>query len=243
MSRALRVEWLKLKSARGTWILLAVAVLAAGLAAAGTSAQAKAVELGTMEGQRGIAHTAGSGAIFVLILAILSVTNEFRYGTVVLSTLADPRRVATIGAKAVMAAAAGLVVDLASVATNVAVGSAYVSARGSSYKIGNREIWSTFAGSILWAVMFGILGVAIGAFVRKGPAAISGSLAWLLILETLVGQVISDVRPYLPGAAGQAIGRVPDGFLLTMWQGGLVAAGYLGVAAILALGVTRHRDV
>ena len=243
MTRALRVEWLKLRSARGTWILLAVAVLAAGLAAAGTSAQAGTATLSTATGQRDIAHTAGSGAIFVLILAILTVTNEFRYGSIVLTTLADPQRVATLAAKAVVAAIAGVAVGLASVGTNIAVGSASLAGRGYSYRVGDKEIWSTFVGSVLAAVVFALLGTAIGAAVRKGPAAIIGALAWLLVLEALVGQVFSGLRPYLPGAADQAVARVPDGYLLTMWQGGLVAAGYLVVAAILALGVTRHRDV
>ena len=35
MSRALKVEWQKLRTARGTWILFALAIGAAGLAAAG----------------------------------------------------------------------------------------------------------------------------------------------------------------------------------------------------------------
>jgi ABC-2 type transport system permease protein len=243
MTRALRVEWLKLRSARGTWILLALAIFAAGLAAAGTSARASEADLATVTGQRGIAHTAGSGAIFVLVLAILSVTNEFRYGSIVLTTLADPQRVATVAAKAVIAAIAGVAVGVASVGANIAVGSAMLASRGYSYQIGHKEIWSTFVGSVLAAVVFAVLGVAIGSAVRKGPAAIIGALAWLLVLEALVGQVITGLRPYLPGAADQAIARVPDGYLLTMWQGGLVAAGYLVVAAIIALGVTRHRDV
>jgi ABC-2 type transport system permease protein len=175
MSRALRVEWLKLRAARGTWILLALAVFVAGLAAAGTSIGATDAELATVTGQRDIAHTAASGAIFVLILAILSVTNEFRYGSIVLTTLADPKRVATIAAKAVVAAIAGVAVGVASVGANIAVGSASMAARGYSYQIGSKQIWSTFVGSVLAAVVFGVLGVAIGAAVRKGPAAIIGS--------------------------------------------------------------------
>ena len=243
MSRALQVEWYKLRTARGTWILFAVAVAAAALAAAGAAATATVDQLSTAVGQRQVAHTAGSGAIFVLILGILLVTNEFRYGTIVFTTLADPQRVNTLAGKAVVAAGAGAAVGVASVVANIAVGTASLANRGYSYRIGDRELWSTFVGSVAAAVVFGLLGVAIGAVVRKGPAAIIGALAWLLVLEALVGQVIPHLRPYLPGAADQAVARVPDANLLTMWQGGLVGAGYLVVAAILALGVTRHRDV
>lgn len=243
MRTALRIEWLKLRSARGTWVLLVLAVLAAGLAAAGASSAKSVQELASADGQRQVAHTAVSGAIFVLVLGILSLTNEFRYGTIVLTTLADPRRVKSLVGKGVSAMLAGVVLGAASVATNIAVASAVLSSRGDSYHISDRQIWSTFVGSISCTVLFGVLGVAIGAFVRRGPAAIIGSLAWLLVLEQLVGQVWKTGRPYLPGAAEQALARVPDTWLLTMWQGALVSAGYLVVAVVLALGVTRHRDV
>ncbi len=243
MSRALKVEWYKLRTARGTWILFALAIGAAGLAAAGSSAATAGDQLSTAVGQRQVAHTAGSGAIFVLILGILLVTNEFRYGTIVFTTLADPERVNTLAGKAAVVAGAGAAIGVASVATNLVVGAAMLASRGYSYRIGDREIWSTYVGSVGAAVVFGLLGVAIGAIVRKGPAAIIGALAWLLVLETLVGQLIPGLRPYLPGAADQAVARVPVANLLTMWQGALVAAGYLVLAAILALGVTRHRDV
>jgi hypothetical protein len=92
------------------------------------------------------------------------------------------------------------------------------------------------------------IGVAVGALVRHQIVAVVGVLVWMTVVQQIVVTELPRVGRWLPGGAtlsvlqqGQATGL--DGELLPPAVGGLILLGYVVVAILLAVSVTRQRDV
>jgi hypothetical protein len=52
------------------------------------------------------------------------------------------------------------------------------------------------------------------------------------------------VSQWLPFAAGSALGRLPTtGDRLSQWAAGVTLAGYVAVAVVAAVAVTKRRDI
>lgn len=62
--------------------------------------------------------------------------------------------------------------------------------------------------------------------IRNLAAAIATALAWIALVEGLIGELISDLEAWLPFAGGQALGRLPGAPDISQWAGGFLLAGY-----------------
>jgi len=76
---------------------------------------------------------------------------------------------------------------------------------------------------------------AVFGLMLAATAVIATALAWIALVEGLIGELISDLEPWLPFAGGQALGRLPGAPDISRWAGGLLLAGYAVVFAALAL--------
>lgn len=108
--------------------------------------------------------------------------------------------------------------------------------------VGLRYVWRMLVGAVVWNGLYAAVGVSLGALVPNLAAAVDVALAWILIAEGLVGQLLGDYSRWLPMASGRALGDIP-GNLLPQVTGGLVLAGYAVLLAIIAAATSMRRDV
>jgi ABC-2 type transport system permease protein len=178
--------------------------------------------------------------VFLLVLGIRAVTDEFRHGTITPSLLVAPRRGQLVGAKVIALAGAGLVVAAAAAATLLGAAMVVASLNGTTLNLG-ADAWSTVAGMVLAGALWPVIGVGLGLIVRSQVAAIVGGILWLMAIEEIVRARLDDLGAYLPGQAGLALAISPDGRVLVITA--LTLALYGLVAAVAGAFVLSRRDV
>ena len=183
------------------------------------------------------------GTLFAALAGALSITGEFRHGTIRPTLLATPRRINVLGAKL----ASGLVLGagFGALAALLGAGVATLTLVGRSYDVAldTGDYALLLAGGSVSAALWGALGVGVGALVRQPVPAIAGLAIWLLFIENLLVAFVPRAGRLAPGAAGAALGGIDTGTLLAPAAGGALLAVYaVAVSGAAALAFTR-RDV
>jgi ABC-2 type transport system permease protein len=245
MRSLISAEFLKLRTVRAPWLLLAAGPL---LVLAGISGLIVSGNDPRDPGQQAqaLAHV-GLTAIFALAFGILAVAGEYRHKTITDTYLSTPHRGRVIGAKLIAYAACGALAAVVSAAVGLAVAAAWWADKGAPFAWGSSPMWTTIGGGIAWNAAFAALGVGLGALVRNLVAAIAVALAWIALVEGIVGQLIGNLARWLPFSAGQALGQgakvMLSGRLLPRWGGGAVLVAYAVVFAAAAVATSIRRDV
>lgn len=250
MWRLITTEFIKLRTTRTVLGFLAgtITLTVLGVSAVIATADSSNIVLDSPEGVRTVLHASAAGAIFVMALGIIGMAGEFRLGTITDTFLTTPRRGRIVVAKLVAYTATGLAFGLISTTAALAVAVPWLNMKGAPLSLLDSNVWLSALGAVLWASLFGAVGVSIGALVRNQMTALLGVFAWLLIAEQLISSVLRGVdltsaAKWLPGAAAKALGRAPEADLLSMWAGGMLLGAYAVVFALLAARFTMRRDV
>jgi ABC-2 type transport system permease protein len=236
-------EILKLRTMRSPLLLLAVAqlVVIAGVSGLFVSGADPADPLTPL---RSVAH-AGLVSIFSLVLGIIAVAGEYRHKTITDTYLGTPRRERVVAAKLLVYTVVGMLFGLVSAAVATGATAVWLNAKGGSFDLGDPDLWSTIAGCVVWNACFAAIGVGLGALIRNLVAAVAAALAWIALIEGIVGQLLGDLGQWLPFRSGQALEGVPfPGIeLLPQWGGAVVLAAYAAIFALVAVSTTVRRDV
>jgi ABC-type transport system involved in multi-copper enzyme maturation permease subunit len=187
------------------------------------------------------------GALFAALLGAISITAEFRTGTIRPTLLATPNRATVLGAKVIAAALAGLVVGLLAEALVSSIASAGLAIRGIHITLSAGDFAQLLAGGAGAAAVWATIGTGVGALVRNQVGAVVGLCVWLLLVESiLIGDVPSAAK-FSPGASAGALAgliqNVSSGALLAPPVGALLLLLYALAVATAGLIVTQRRDI
>ena len=262
MIRLVRIEWLKLRTMRVGFGVLATSAalttLFASLEAsrAGSNGQNAVAPLFTASGLSTVTTVTGWSMILAAVLGVIVTSGEYRHYTATLTYLATPDRGRVLAAKTLTAAGAGAVFGLVSGLIATAVGLTFVAAHGYHVALGTGTLVAHVAGAVVGAAFFGAIGAGIGALFRSQLAGVIGVFVWALVIESIIGGLFTSVRPYLPYTAattlaGNKLGGAAFGPAHDVAGGGplpfaAAAALLIGVSALpeaIASRTTVRQDV
>ena len=240
MNALLGAEVLKLRTTR-TFAAFVAAALALSLLVAVLTAAI--VEDPSKQDVRDFAY-ADASALFILLLAIVGTTGEWRHRTIASTILAAPDRARLVVAKVAAYAAAGVTLSAIVNVAGMAVATAILAGRG-EVTLDAGELVDLLWRNLLVAAYLGALGVAVGILGRNQPAAIAGVLATLFIVEPAVFGLAGDVGRFgaLIGAPSALLAVEDDPDLLSPGAGLAVMAAWSAIATVLAAASLRARDV
>lgn len=188
----------------------------------------------------------GNGAVAILFTALvglLSITSEFRFGTIRPTLLCSPRRPQMLAAKLAAALLAGLALGALAEGIAVAIARIVLAARGVPYVVGGGETAAIAFGTVGAAVGWAGLGLGVGALVRVQVGAIVGLLAWMFVAENLLLGLLPGFGRFMPGPAAQALAGDRSNALLGWAPGGLVLITWVAALTVAGAVLTARRDV
>jgi ABC-2 type transport system permease protein len=245
MNTVIQAEVLKLRTIRSPWLLLAFCPLLVIAGISGLVASGGNVHDPFAQSQA-LAHV-GLASILTLVFGTFAVAGEYRHKTITDTYLGTPSRGQVIGAKLVVYATTGALAGLVASLVGLATAAIWWSAKGASFSWSNSAMWATIGGGVAWNAAFAAIGVGVGALVRSLVGAIVAALAWVAIVEGIIGQLVGGFSRWLPFNAGEALGAAAKPIvthnLLPRWGGGIMLAGYTIVFATAAMLTSMRRDV
>jgi ABC-2 type transport system permease protein len=254
MTGLVRAEWTKLFTTR-VWmgLLLGACLLVGGLTAlftglagaTGRNGQQGLPPVGDPQFQQVALSQITNATVFVVILGIIGMTQEYRHRTATPTFLTTPRRGQVVVAKLLAYLLVSIPVAVVVTGVNLLVLEIYARARGAAPSLAGDNL-RVIAGSGTALVIYAVIGVGVGALLRNQVGAIVGALVYLYVLEPVIAAIgpIASAYKWLPGGALRAMTTPfggPD--VLHPWQGGLLLLGYGLLAAVVGTLITVRRDI
>jgi ABC-2 type transport system permease protein len=246
MNALLRAELIKLRTTRTFSAIAAVAV--------GTSVLIAAlVAMLTEPTKQSVLYdvfASDTSSFFILVLAVIGISGEWRHRTITSSLLAAPDRRRFLAAKAIAFATAGLVLSLLIALAVAVAGAAILSLRG--LPLPELGALAAQAGRFaLLAAMLGAFGVAIGALVRNQIVAVVTLLVVMFVVEPVVLSLAPSVGRLGPlGALSVAAAGIPadqsglgEVTLVATGPAVLLLLAWIGAAFAAATTLLRRRDL
>lgn len=202
MKNAVGYEWVRARSLRSTWLLLAVAVVMAF--ASGLYWGAKR-DLGTLDPFLSSLGVVGQlGAVLVASLGVCAFSLDHQHGTIAITRLVVrfPGRI--VAAKAVVVAGLSAVGGVLMVALALA---GVVIAGGAP---GGGQVFPALGGVVLLTVLSGLAGLALGGLLRHTAAGVGVFAVWALIAETLLSAFLHVSHTSLPFGGTASLVGVSD---------------------------------
>lgn len=258
LPRVIRSEWIKLRTLRSTWTVLAsvVAVLVGiGLIAAATAT-------GVVAGPSGSAGPAGSSdpvstvltgstlaVLLVAVLGVLAGAREYGSGQIRATLAAVPARLPVLWGKVAALTAILVPATLAGTLLAYVGGMALLESGGqATVSWTDQGVARSVLATAGYLVGIGLIGLALGMLLRSTASGIGVLIGGVLIVPTIAGALLpdswADLLTYLPSNAGQAFTtRITEGDgLLGPAAGAAVFLGWIVIALAGAAVALKRRD-
>lgn len=254
MKGVLASEWTKLRSVRSTWWTVAATLgMMVGFGALLSWAFVSRYDrLGpgeirdfdpTIHSLRGLFLA----QLAIGVLGVLAITNEYATGMIRNTFGAVPQRSAVLAAKLIVFGAIALIVGEVGAFGAFFVGQAILGTKHIGVGIGDPEVLRAVLGAGFYLAGVGIMGLGLGALLRRTAGAISTLFGLVLVLPILAQALPSpwnaDVTKLLPGGAGQAMIAIKHSSdSLTAGPGLALFCAYLAVIIVAAFIALERRD-
>ena len=243
MGRQIAAEWIKARSLRSIWVLIAVAVL--GLVAQALDGLITFRDASA--GEQTLNALSGSSLtlLVVTLIGVLIAASEYGSKAIVSTYTVTPDRRRVIFAKAIVAVAIAVAVGVLSVPVARLVAAVYFGVGGSG------ELDASFGtaflygyGTILAFAGFAVIGLAIGVLSRSVAVGVAIVFVGIFVVDSLIGSV--SVYSEYSLTSISAVLLDPDVHQSRFPRFGPAVALmllYAGVLTALAVAVERRRDV
>ena len=188
-------------------------------------------------------HGAAAGVTLVVVAGIIGMAGDWRFGQAGQAFLTTPRRWRVVAAKTVVYTGVGAVYGTAAAAAATAAAWGWYHTNGLSLPLERSAVWLTLVGCIAVAVLFGPLGVGLGAIVRNQTAAIVGALGWMVLVEPALFQVSPSTFRWLPTMASFSLRNMPSDDFLPVAPAAAVVLGVIAAALVVGIRYVERDDV
>jgi ABC-2 type transport system permease protein len=200
------------------------------------------------------------GGLFVMLLAILVVTNEFYHQTATSTFLATPHRSVVIAAKFVIGIICAVIAWIVTTVLDVVVGVLFFHAEGVPNHLGDTSVLRAMLVNLMAFGLWAVFGVGFAALIRSQIGATVTAVLLYTVGEVAVEIIFSLIHRYVwhshhvyqalvlvPGLAAQvAVSSTPvdaNGTLIQWWWGALVMVAYGVILGTIGTLILRKRDI
>jgi ABC-2 type transport system permease protein len=240
----IRAELLKLRSTRTTIGLILGMIALILLFTVLTGLLTHPSGLAGKEDQRQLLSPGSLAGVFSALAGVLLVSNEYRYGTIRPTILFNPARSHVVIAKVAAGALAGIAFGVLGEAIGWATGYAILDARGITAVLTSGDIMLLTLGGLAGAVLWGAIGVGVGALIHNQVGGVITLLAWGLVVDNLLFSLVPSVGRFTPTRASDALMGLRVHHLVSPGAGAITLIAWacaLGAAGI-ALSVRHDID-
>jgi hypothetical protein len=189
------MEWIKLRSLRSTWWMLAVT-------AAGTVGIGLAVGLNTRDASGDLTNNALAGVVPGLLLTgafgVLTMTSEYTSGTIQTTLAAIPRRPLVLAAKAAVFGVVTLIVGEAAAFIAFFADAATLRHGIAAPTLGQPGVLRAVVVTGASFCLIGLLGLGLGAIIRHSAAAVGVLVAGVYVIAQVIGFIAHGAAAYMP---------------------------------------------
>ncbi|MCC6735926.1 MAG: ABC transporter permease subunit [Bauldia sp.] len=219
--RVLRAEWVKFRTLRSSYVILAIAVIiligiwsliAFGFSEAIGDADPGGDFGGVVDPLIVCMRSIGFAQLAIGVLGVTLVTNEYSTGMIRATLAAVPTRLPVLVAKAVLLIGVTMVVMVPSVIVALFIGDALLSGSAVTHSLSDPSLIRALVGAGLYLSLVGVLGMVFGWLLRSAAGAIFALVGVVLLLPVILPLIpldwVGDVVDYLPTVAGEAVYQV-----------------------------------
>ncbi|MET0579075.1 MAG: ABC transporter permease [Ilumatobacteraceae bacterium] len=248
MNKLIRAEWIKFRTSRSNWVLLAaglilsVAIVVVSVALFGNSVGDSEPHVSLLDRANLIGFGSIMALIFISIVGVRVFGNEWRTGTIESAAIAAPIRAELFFAKCILMAIVGFVYGIA--VSGIATLVVFIGLNGKDYSIGfdDPQVLRITLGYVVLCALYGLVGVTVGSFFTSNALATALVIAFPAVVEGALSAVLpGNAGSYLPFAAGNAVLNADP--QISALEGGIIFAAFAAALILVGERVFDRRDL
>jgi ABC-2 type transport system permease protein len=263
MSGALRAELRRISTTKLWWIaLICIFVLSAGYAALPAAVallQSKAGVASSPFTDPGIIRSIYNGGnvlsrILAMVVGIVAIGSEYRYGTLAWSYLATPRRIRMLLGKAGALLIFGVIYGITSVSAGMVVAIPFVMANNGSLLLDQPDTWRSIILGICSIALWTMIGMGLGILIKNMLIALAVGIILGFLVEPIVSVMFflkrwDQLLNVMPSGATNAMLEITSPVLFAAqhptpwWVAGMILAAWCLLPALAGLLSAVRRDV